>query len=135
MNAPVNPVNKTSTYVAALRQELSAAGPGKRTAALINQRALFPHRGQAILTPEKFELADWDGHGPISIAPASVSRITRQFDDYYGAFVGGASSKWGAPVIVELKDKTAIYLLFNHRAFMEKTDNPAWEQALLEWLT
>lgn len=128
-------VNKSSKYIAALRTELTEAGTAKRAAALLNQRALFPHRGTATLTSSQLELADWDDKGAITISPSSVRRITRQFDDHYGAFVGGASAKWGAPIIIELKDGTAVYALFNHRAFLEKTDNPEWEDALLGWLS
>ncbi|MGO1838244.1 hypothetical protein [Microbacterium sp.] len=125
---------RSSEYIAALRTELADAGPAKRAAAMINQRALFPHRGQATLTADQLELANWDGQGSIVISQTSVRRVTRQFDKHYGAFVGGASAKWGAPIIIELKDGTVIYVLFNHRAFLEKTDNPEWEDTLLEWL-
>lgn len=128
-------VNKSTQYIAALRTELTDAGPAKRAAALINQRVLFPHRGKATLTSGQLELANWDDKGAITIRPTSVRRVTRQFDKHYGAFVGGASAKWGAPIIIELKDGTVVYALFNHRAFLEKTDNPEWEEALLEWLT
>lgn len=121
-------------YVAALRSELSEAGGARRAMALINQRALFPHRGTATLTRDQLELSEWGPQGAITIAKDSVSRITRQFDEDYGAFVGGGSAKWGGPVILELRDGTALYLLFDHRAFLEKTDNPAWEKRLLEWL-
>lgn len=124
---------RSSEYIAALRTELSDAGPAKRAAALINQRALFPHRGKAILTAPQLELTSWDTKGSITLSPTSVRRVTRQFDKHYGAFIGGASAKWGAPVIIELKDGTVMYILFNHRAFLEKTDNPDWEDALLEW--
>lgn len=124
----------TSTYIAALRNELQSAGRRRRASALVNQKVLFPHRGQATLEPECLELDGWDDRGAIRISPSSVFRITRQFDSEYGAFVGGASSKWGAPVIIELTDGTAMYVLFNHRAFLEKTDNPHWEDLLLTWL-
>ncbi|MGO3053531.1 MULTISPECIES: hypothetical protein [Micrococcales] len=125
---------KSAKYIAALRTELSDARATKRAAALINQRALFPHRGQATLTAEQLEFSDWGRQGSITIARESVRRVTRQFDQHYGAFVGGASAKWGAPIIIELKDGVVIYVLFNHRAFLEKTDNPEWEEALLKWL-
>lgn len=128
-------VIKSTEYIAALRTELTDAGPAKRAVALLNQRVLFPHRGKATLTSGQLELADWDDKGAITISPTSVRRVTRQFDNQYGAFVGGASAKWGAPIIIELKDGTVVYALFNHRAFLEKTDNPEWEDALLGWLT
>ncbi|SMX92513.1 MULTISPECIES: hypothetical protein [unclassified Brevibacterium] len=128
-------VIKSTEYIAALRTELIGAGPAKRAVALLNQRTLFPHRGKATLTSGQLELAGWDDRGAIAISPTSVRRVTRQFDSHYGAFVGGASAKWGAPIIIELKDGTALYVLFDHRAFLEKTDNPAWEDALLGWLS
>lgn len=124
---------KSGNYVAALRTELTDAGSGRRALALLNQRVLFPHRGTANLFQDELELDGWDERGSIAVIRGSVSRIARQFDDRYGAFIGGGSSRWGAPVIIELQDGTALYLLFNHRTFLEKTDNPEWEAALLEW--
>ncbi|CAM5372664.1 hypothetical protein [Corynebacterium variabile] len=124
-----------SSYVAALRSELGDAGTGRRMTALLNQKVLFPHRGQATLDPTVLTLGTWNDGADLRITKDAVSRITRQFDDYYGAFVGGASSAWGAPVIIEFTDGTAVYVLFDHRTFLEKTDNRNWEADLLRWMS
>ena len=89
---------RTSTCVAALRSELGDAGTGRRMTALLNQKVLFPHRGQATLDGTALTLGSWNNGTDLSITKDAVSRITQQFDDYYGAFVGGASSARGAPV-------------------------------------
>ena len=86
------------------------------------------------MTPDYLTLSEWNSQGPLQILPEAVLRVTRQFDSQYGAFVGGASSKWGAPVIVDLDDERSIYFLFDHRPFLEKTNNPHWEDLLLAWL-
>ncbi|MGO3325117.1 hypothetical protein [Gordonia sp. (in: high G+C Gram-positive bacteria)] len=123
-----------ASYLAALRSELQESGRGRRFTALLSQKVLFPHRGRAKLTPGYLTLSEWDRQGQLQIAPEEVRRVTRQFDSQYGAFVGGASSKWGAPVIMDLDDGRSIYFLFDHRSFLEKTDNPHWEDILLAWL-
>lgn len=129
-----SPVRR-APYLAALRSELGDNGAARRATALLNQRVLFPHRGEAVLDEEALHLSTWTDDTDLTITRDTVSRITRQFDDFYGAFVGGGSSAWGAPVIIEFTDGTAIYLLFDHKAFLEKTTNPSWEKELLSWLS
>lgn len=132
---PNNSAIRRSSYVAALRSELGSSTPARRATALINQRVLFPHRGDAVLDDSELSLTSWNNDGDLLITRDVISRVTRQFDDFYGAFVGGGSSSWGAPVIIEFTDGTAVYLLFDHQSFLEKTTNPAWEKDLLAWLS
>lgn len=125
---------RRSRYIAATADELRAAGPGAKVAAAINQQFLFPHRGEALLSPERLLFTDWDADSDVTVHRSEVTTITREFTELYGRFLGGGSKQWGAPVVLNLAEGPQVYALFNHRAFLEKTDNPDWERELRAWL-
>lgn len=131
--------SRRGTYIAATARELSTAGAGRRWAAVVNQRVLFRHRGQAELKPDRLVLADW-GETDLVVRTEQVTRIRRTFTSLYGRFLGGGSAEWGAPVIIDVApDQQSapdlqIYLLFDHRAFLEKSSNVDWHLDLISWL-
>lgn len=108
------------------------ASVGRRWAAVINQRVLFRHRGTAELLSDRLVLGGWD-RADLVIGAEQVSRIQRTFTSLYGRFVGGGSAEWGAPVIIDTAPDLQIYLLFDHRAFLEKSSNVDWHLDLITW--
>ncbi|PSK97691.1 hypothetical protein CLV63_10784 [Murinocardiopsis flavida] len=125
---------RTSHYIAATADELRAAGPAAKVAAAIDQRVLFPHRGEAHLKPERLVFTGWDGDADVTVHRSEVTAVAREFTGLYGRFLGGGSKEWGAPIVLTLTEGAQVYALFDHRAFLEKTDNPDWERELRAWL-
>jgi len=120
-------------YIAATATELSSAGPLKRFAALVNQRVLFGHRGEAELLSDRLELRGWNGSDALVVRPSAITAMRRTFTSLYGRFVGGGSAEWGAPVIISRASGPDIYLLFDHRAVLEKSSNVDWHVKLVRW--
>lgn len=102
-------------------------------AAVINQRVLFGHRGHAELLPHRLLLRNWTEGDDLEIAADHVATIQRKFTSHYGRFLGGGSAEWGAPVIITEESGREIYLLFDHRAFLEKSSNVEWHLDLVTW--
>jgi hypothetical protein len=126
--------NRDGAYIAATDTELRNAGVASRGMALLNQRVLFRHRGEASLRPGRLELRGWEGGDPLVVTPGDLADVQRTFTELYGRFVGGGSAEWGAPIILSrTESRPALYLLFEHRAFLEKSANVEWHLALLEW--
>jgi hypothetical protein len=126
--------NRDGAYIAATDAELKNAGLASRGMALLNQRVPFRHRGEASLRPGRLELRDWQGGEPLIVTPGDLTDVQRAFTELYGRFVGGGSAEWGAPIILSrTESRPALYLLFEHRAFLEKSANVEWHLALLEW--
>lgn len=126
--------NRDGAYIAATDAELKNAGLASRGMALLNQRVLFRHRGEASLRPGRLELRDWHGGEPLVVTPGDLTDVQCTFTELYGRFVGGGSAEWGAPIILSrTESRPALYLLFEHRAFLEKSANVEWHLALLEW--
>ena len=134
MSSTGDTCTRRGTYIAATAEELITAGVGKRLAAVINQRVLFRHRGQAELLPDRLVLGGWDGVGSLVIRPSRVTGIQRRFTTHYGRFLGGGSAEWGAPVILDVGSDLTVYLLFDHRAFLEKSSNVDWHLELIMWM-
>lgn len=133
MTEPRDSPLRTGTYIAATTQELINCGIGRRMAAVINQRVLFGHRGRAALLPDRLVLSNWTSAADLVVTADQVSTIRRTFTSHYGRFVGGGSAEWGAPVIITENSGLETYLLFDHRAFLEKSSNVEWHLDLLTW--
>jgi hypothetical protein len=131
MNTP--PVIRHGAYIAATAEELTAVTFPRRLAAAINQRVLFCHRGDADLTADVLVLRGWQRSEPLTIARDEITSLKREFTRLYGRFLGGGSAEWGAPIVLSRVSGPDIYLLFDHRAFLEKTSNVEWHVALLSW--
>ena len=122
------------TYIGATTRELTTAGPGRRLAAVINQRVLFRHRGRAELRADRLVLHRWSGTTDLTIRADQLTSIERRFTSHYGRFLGGGSAEWGAPVILHATAVDGgVYLLFDHRAFLEKSSNVDWHLDLVTW--
>lgn len=130
----INDTRRNGAYIAATDAELKEAGFVTRGIALINQRVLFRHRGEASLRPGRLELRDWDRGDSLVVTPGDLTGVQRTFTELYGRFVGGGSAEWGAPIILSRTEgHPDLYLLFEHRVFLEKSTNVEWHVALLEW--
>jgi hypothetical protein len=121
-------------YYGATAADLEAMGLADKAKAAINQRAIFPHRGTAMLYTDRLVLGSWDGNGDVTLYPREVSAITNEFTELYGRFLGGGLKKAGAPVILRRTSGEEAYLLLNHRWFSERTDNQRWFKLLTDWL-
>ncbi len=127
-------IRRDGTYIAATDTELREAGFASRGIALLNQRVLFRHRGEASLRPGRLELRDWHRGESLLVTPEDLTDVQRTFTKLYGRFVGGGSAEWGAPIILSRNEnRPELYLLFEHHAFLEKSTNVEWHLALLEW--
>jgi hypothetical protein len=126
-------VIRHGAYIAATAEELAAATFARRWAAAINQRVLFSHRGNADLAADGLVLHGWKRSEPLTVARADITSLSREFTRLYGRFLGGGSAEWGAPIIISRVSGPDIYLLFDHRAFLEKSSNVEWHAALLSW--
>ncbi|MGW6280096.1 hypothetical protein [Kribbella sp. NPDC055071] len=123
-----------STYRGTTAVELSARSGWKAVRALIDQRAIFPRSGTIRLYLNRLELTGWDGGRDITIHPGELKSVSNEFTDLYGRIYGGGSKTLGAPLVLELRSGTLLYLLVNHRWFTERTDNAAWSGRLSQWL-
>ena len=126
-------VTRHGAYIAATAEELGAVTFARRCAAAINQRVLFPHRGNADLAADGLVLHGWKRSEPLTIARTDITNLKREFTHLYGRFLGGGSAEWGAPIIISRTSGPDIYVLFDHRAFLEKSSNVEWHVALLSW--
>ena len=126
-------VIRQGAYIAATAEELAAVSVARRWAAAINQRVLFGHRGDAELAADALVLRGWRRSEPLTVARADITGLKREFTRLYGRFLGGGSAEWGAPIIISRASGPDIYLLFDHRAFLEKSSNVEWHTALLSW--
>jgi len=126
-------VTRHGAYIAATADELAAATFTRRWAAAINQRVLFGHRGDADLAADGLVLHGWKRSAPLTVAREEITSLKREFTRLYGRFLGGGSAEWGAPIIISRVSGPDIYLLFDHRAFLEKSSNVEWHAALHSW--
>ncbi|WIY83541.1 hypothetical protein [Propionimicrobium sp. PCR01-08-3] len=122
----------SAEYAGAYATELEAATAGDRTAGGISQKVLFRHRGTIELTPDQLVLNDWSVGRPLRLPRSAVLGITRTYTDLYGRFIGGLLNS-GKPLIVDTTEGR-LYLLIDHRGFMETNRNKAWEEAIRAWL-
>ncbi|AXE40232.1 hypothetical protein [Acidipropionibacterium virtanenii] len=124
-------MTRSAEYVGAYATELEAATAGDRAAGGISQKVLFRHRGTVELTTDRLVLNDWSD-GPLRLPRSAVIGLARTYTDLYGRFVGGLLDA-GKPLIVDTTEGR-IYLLIDHKGFMETNRNKAWEEAIREWL-
>ncbi|RII14000.1 hypothetical protein DSC45_22105 [Streptomyces sp. YIM 130001] len=119
-------------YKGSSAEELAAKKRGDRIAAGVDQSVLFPRRGSVLMTAGRLVLTDWGGSGDLTLRPGQVVGVERKFTDLYGRFVGGLLDS-GKPLILETTAAGKIYLLVNHKTFMETTDNKKWEKLINQW--
>lgn len=124
-----------STYRGATAAELAARSRWDSFKAAIDQRAIFPRSGAIVLHPNRLELTGWDDGRDITVHPAELAAVSNDFTELYGRFLGGGSKTLGAPLVLELRSGTMLYLLVNHRWFTERTDNAVWSGRLGQWLS
>jgi hypothetical protein len=123
-----------STYRGTTAAELSARKGWKTVRALLDQRAIFPRAGSIRLHHNRLELTGWDDARDITVHPSELNSVRNDFTELYGRIYGGGSKTYGAPLVLELRSGTLLYLLVNHRWFTERTDNAEWAGRLGQWL-
>lgn len=134
-NANSSSVLAKDDYYGATAVDLKGTNLADKAKAVVNQRALFPRRGTAVLYSDRLVLSGWDGNGDVTLHPSEIASITNEFTELYGRFLGGGVKKMGAPVILHRTSGEEVYLLLNHRWFSERTDNSRWFKLLRDWLT
>ena len=123
-----------STYRGTTAAELAGRRRWDSFKAAIDQRAVFPRAGTIRLHLDRLELTAWDQGNDITVHPRELIAVGNDFTDLYGRFLGGGSKTLGAPLILELRGGTTLYLLTNHRWFTERTDNAQWAGRVSQWM-
>ena len=118
-------------YIGATTAELAAKRRGDRAAAGVDQKVLFRRRGRITLTADRLHLHGWGDGGDLVLRPAEVTGVENRFTDLYGRFVGGLLNA-GKPLILQTT-VGEIYLMVDHRTFMETTDNRRWAALIERW--
>ncbi|MBA8928896.1 hypothetical protein BC739_006113 [Kutzneria viridogrisea] len=121
-------------YIATTAADLAVTSKAAFAKAMINQKVLFPRRGTASLYGNRLVLGDWDSTGDVSIYPSQILDISHEFTELYGRFIGGGVRRFGAPVVLRLKNEVEVYLLLNYRWFVERSDNVRWYGMLAQWM-
>ncbi|MEV7076196.1 hypothetical protein [Streptomyces sp. NPDC093990] len=133
-------MNETGTplaeadYVGATAHELSQKRAAAKFAAGIDQRTLFQRRGRIVLHPDLLVLTGWSGKGELTLTRADITAAETRFTHLYGRFLGGLLNA-GRPLILHTTHASAdeVYLLINHRGFLETTDDRAWHKRIEQW--
>jgi hypothetical protein len=118
-------------YIGSTAPELAAKRRGDRVAAGVDQRVLFARRGRITLTVDALCLEGWGEQGDLVLHPPDVRGVANRFTALYGRFVGGLLNA-GKPLILETV-VGEIYLMVDHRTFMETTDNRRWAALIETW--
>ncbi|MFJ9150256.1 hypothetical protein ACIRP7_19675 [Streptomyces sp. NPDC102270] len=121
-------------YIGATAHELSEKRVAAKLAAGISQRTLFQRRGRIILHPELLVLTGWSDDGDLTLTRADITAAETRFTRLYGRFLGGLLNA-GQPLILNTTHASAdeVYLLINHRGFLETTDDRAWKKRIERW--
>ncbi|MEU7722918.1 hypothetical protein [Streptomyces tibetensis] len=121
-------------YIGATAHELREKRAAAKIAAGINQKTLFQRRGRIILRPDLLVLTGWADDGDLTLTRADVTAAETRFTHLYGRFLGGLLNA-GRPLILNTTHASAeeVYLLVNHRGFLETTDDRAWEKHIERW--
>jgi hypothetical protein len=119
-------------YIGSTTEELAAKRRGDRIAAGVDQKVLFPRRGVITLFPDRLVLSGWNDTGDLVLRPAEVLSIENRFTDLYGRLLGGLLNA-GKPLVVRTSTAGEIYLMVDHKTFMETTDNRRWARLLDSW--
>ncbi|MGI5126095.1 hypothetical protein ACQEVB_04700 [Pseudonocardia sp. CA-107938] len=117
-------------YIGCTAAELAAKRRGDRIAAGVDQKVLFHRRGRITLTSGRLLLEGW-GDEDLVLQPADVTAVENRFTDLYGRFIGGLLNA-GKPLILTTP-VGEIYLMIDHRTFMETTDNRRWTMLINAW--
>jgi len=118
-------------YIGCTTAELAAKRRGDRVVAGVDQKVLFQRRGRITLTPGQLLLEGWGDEGDLVLRPADVTGVENRFTDLYGRFVGGLLNA-GKPLILQTPIGE-IYLMVDHKTFMETTDNRRWATLIEAW--
>ncbi|MEU1315007.1 hypothetical protein [Streptomyces tibetensis] len=121
-------------YIGATAHELSEKRAAAKIAAGISQRTLFQRRGRIILHPDLLVLTGWSDNGDLTLTRAHITAAQTRFTHLYGRFLGGLLNA-GQPLILNTTNASAdeVYLLINHRGFLETTDDRAWARRIERW--
>ncbi|MGQ4405614.1 hypothetical protein ACN6K4_008068 [Streptomyces hayashii] len=121
-------------YIGATARELSEKRAAAKIVAGISQRTLFQRRGRIILHPDLLVLTGWSDNGDLTLTRTDVTAAKTRFTHLYGRFLGGLLNA-GRPLILNTTDASAdeVYLLIDHRGFLETTDDRAWEKRIDRW--
>ncbi|MFI8534977.1 hypothetical protein ACIGMX_32610 [Streptomyces aquilus] len=121
-------------YLGATARELSEKRAGAKVAAGISQKTLFQRRGRIILRPDLLVLTGWSDNDDLTLTRADITAAETRFTHLYGRFLGGLLNA-GQPLILTTTHASAdeVYLLINHRGFLETTDDRAWAQRIAQW--
>ncbi|MFF7135514.1 hypothetical protein ACFZBZ_24550 [Streptomyces sp. NPDC008196] len=133
-------MNETGTslaeadYIGATAHELSEKRAAARIAAGISQKTLFQRRGRIILHPDLLVLTGWSPNGDLTLTRTDITTAETRFTHLYGRFLGGLLNA-GRPLILHTIHASAdeVYLLINHRDFLETTDDRAWQKRIDRW--
>ncbi|MEV0316246.1 hypothetical protein [Nonomuraea fuscirosea] len=120
-------------YAGSTAAELSGRGRGARMAAGDDQRVLFPRNGQVTLYGDRLAIGGWDGRADLVLRPREVTSVRNEYTDLYGRFVGGLLNS-GRSLIIDTVSHGEIYLMIDHRRFLETTNNRTWARLLKTWL-
>jgi hypothetical protein len=119
------------SYHAATIDELRKNHAIRRTAAFVDQRVLFPHRGQIELSGESLTLVSWR-----TLAPGDVFNVSMDFLPEYSRVAAGGSrggfpsfgvlKRLGAPLVLDLTTGERIALLIGYTWWSGTTKDTAW---------
>lgn len=79
-------------------------------------------------------LGGWGDQGDLELRPEQVVSVRNEFTELYGRFIGGLLNA-GKPLILGTLVVDEIYLMVDHKTFMETTDNRKWAKLLGTWLS
>ncbi|MFI1507749.1 hypothetical protein [Streptomyces sp. NPDC020597] len=121
-------------YIGATAHELSEKRAAAKITAGISQKTLFQRRGRIILHPGLLVLTGWSDTGDLTLTRADVTAVATRFTHVYGRFLGGLLNA-GRPLILNTAHASAgeVYLLVDHRGFLETTDDRAWAERIERW--
>jgi len=122
-----------ASYVGSTTEELARKRLGDRIAAGVDQKTLFPRRGKVTLRAEHLALEGWHERGDLVLRRADVTSIANEFTELYGRFLGGLLNA-GKPLILGTTVAGEIYLMIDHKSFLETTSNRKWAKLLNTWL-
>jgi hypothetical protein len=122
-----------ASYIGCTTEELARKSHGDRIAAGVDQKTLFPRRGTVTLHSEDIVLEGWRDGGDLVLRRADVTSITNEFTELYGRFLGGLLNA-GKPLILGTTVVGEIYLMIDHRSFLETTSNRTWAKLLNTWM-
>lgn len=123
------------TYHAATVDELRKNSPLRRLLAIVNQQALFPHRGRIDLSSGRLRLGSWR-----TLTPKEIAHVSMGFLPEYsrvaaagarGGFPSfGALKRLGAPLVLDLRTGERIALLIGYTWWSGTTKDAHWFPAL-----